>query len=148
MAQNNNNNQQNNYFTNMIRRYNREDFIAQMKPEQIQRSAKERIFREMVRGQIDYAKLGQYYLDPKFLENLLIAADNELKNNIACATALSFYDLAYPGDTLIIHNKTKFENLSFVYNCILQRLQSLKETGNVGCLTDLQFVLANFKYII
>ena len=146
MAQNNN--QQNNYFTNMIRRYNREDFIVALKPEQIQRSAKERIFREMVRGQIDYTLFGQYYLDSKFLENLIIAADNELKNNIACATALSFYDLTYPGNALIINNKTKFDNLSVVYNCILQRLQSLKETRNIGFLTDLQFVLANFKYII
>lgn len=146
MAQNNN--QQNNYFTNMARRFNREDFIVLLKPEQIQRSAKERIFREMVRGQIDYAQFGQYYLDPKFLENLIIAADNELKNNIACATALGFYDLTYPGDALIIHNKSKFDNLTVVYTCILQRLQSLKETGNIGYLTDLQFVLANFKYII
>ena len=38
-----------------------------LKPEQIQRAAKERIFREMARGQIDYGQFGKYYLDGKFL---------------------------------------------------------------------------------
>ena len=144
MGQNN----QNNYFTTMIRKYNRDDFIIALKPEQIQRSAKERIFREMVKGQIDYGQFGNYYLDSKFLENLIIAADNELKNNIACEAALSFYDLNFPGQQIVIHNKTKFSNLKIIYETILQRLQYLKMTGDIGCLTDIQFVLANFKYII
>lgn len=139
---------QNNYFTIMIKKYNREDFIIALKPEQIQRSAKERIFREMIKGQIDYGQFGKYYLDSKFLENLIIAADNELKNNIACEAALSFYDLNFPGQSIVIHNKTKFSNLKIVYETILQRLQYLKMTGDIGCLTDIQFVLANFKYII
>lgn len=142
------NNYQNNFFTNMIRRYSREDFVVALKPEQIQKSAKDRIFREMIRGQIDYAKFGSYYFDPKFLENLIIAADNELRNNIACEAALSFYDLHHPGDGVVIHNKTKFGNLVVIYSGILQRLQSLKMTGDIGFLTDLQFVFADYKYII
>ena len=139
---------QNNYFTTMIKKYNRNDFIIALKPKQIQRSAKERIFREMVKGQIDYAQLVSYYLDSKFLENLIIAADNELKNNIACESALSFYDLNFPGQSIIIHNKTKFSNLRIVFETILQRLDYLKMTGEIGCLTDIHIVLANFKYII
>lgn len=141
--------QQNNYFTNMIHKYNGNDnFVVALKPEQIQRSAKERIFREMMKGQIDYVQFGKYFLDPKFLENLIIAADNELTNKSVIATALQFYDLNFPGDVNIRYNTTRYSNLVVIYQHIIYRLKMVKESGNIGWLTDLQYVVKeNIKFI-
>jgi hypothetical protein len=144
-----NNNNQNNYFVSMQRRFNREDFIVCLKPEQIQRSAKERIFREMVRGQIDYSVYGGYFLDSKFLENLLIAADNELRNNSCVAEALGYYDMhVCPGSALVISNKTRYEQLRYIYSILCSRLNALKLTGDIGTLIDIQYVLADFRNVM
>ena len=138
----------NNYFTNMISRYSTEDFVHFLKPEQIQRSAKERIFREMLRGQIDFSVHGKYFQDSKFLENLIIAATDELNNNIAINAALEFYDMNRPGDMIIIRNRVKHSNLVVIYNAIVIRLNNVKFTGNIGYLTDLPYVLKDeIKYI-
>lgn len=134
-------NNQNNYFTSQIRRFQSEDFITALKPEQIQRGAKERLFREMVRGQIDYTEFGNYFLDSKFLSNLIIAAENELTNNVVISRALEFYDLTFPGQIEVIHNRTKHEALCEIYSVLLDRLNNLQMTGNVGCLTDIQYRL-------
>ena len=114
-----NNQVQNNYFTSNIRRYNREDFVCMMKPEQIQRDAKNRIFRELVQGKIDYSIYGKYFLEPKFIDNLIISADNELRNNTT------------------ILNQT-----------ILNRLNLVRMYSNVGYLTDLSAVLVNQRTFI
>ena len=141
--------QQNNYFTNMISRFNgNENFIIALKPAHIQRSAKERIFREMIKGQIDYTQFGNYFLDSKFLENLIIAADNELTNNSVISTALQFYDMNFPGDVNIRYNTLKYQNLVIIYQNLLYRLQMVKESGNIGYLTDFQYVIReNTKFI-
>ncbi len=132
----------------MQKRYDTNDFIVLLKPEQIQRSARERIFREMVRGQIDYTTHGQFFLDQKFLDNLIVAADNELSNNVVVSAALEMYDMAYPGHIEVIHNRTKHNNLCHIYNCLLERLQQVKMTGNVGYLTDIHCVLNGIKQYI
>ena len=137
-----------NYFTSSIKHYGTEDFIVMLKPEEIQRAAKERIFREMVRGRIDYTQFGQYFLDSKFLSNLIIAADNELTNNVVISQALEFYDLNFPGHYEVIHNRTKHGNLVFIYRVLLERLRQLEVDGNVGVLTDIQYVLNGIKQYI
>lgn len=134
-----------NYFEDMIQRYETEDFVPKLKPEQIQKSAKERIFREMVKGKIDYGVHGNYFLDAKFLENLCIAADNELLNKTTIRDALCFYDMTFPGQGSVIHNKAIFENLCIVYKCLNDKLQWLKFGGNVGVLTDIPYILANYR---
>ena len=139
---------QRNYFTSQITRFQTEDFIVALKPEQIQRSAKERIFREMVRGQIDYTEFGKYFLDSKFLSNLIIAAENELTNNAILSSALELYDFTYPGQMEVIHNRTKHGNLCLIYQVLLDRLNTVQLTGNVGCLTDIQYVLNGVKQYI
>lgn len=140
--------EQNNYFTSQIKRFQSEDFIMALKPEQIQRSAKERIFREMVRGQIDYTQFGKYFLDNKFLSNLIIAADNELTNNAVVSSALELYDLTYPGQIEVVRNRAKHTNLCTIYRVLLDRLNAVQLTGNVGCLTDIQYVLNGIKQYI
>ena len=133
---------QNNYFTMMISRYNGiENFVPFLKPEYIQKTAKERIFREMAKGQIDYSQFGQYYLDNKFLENLIVAANDELVNTDIICRALLLQDIMYPGDLNVVRVRTRQEALKFVYYTIYTRLYSVKMTGDIGYLTDIQYVL-------
>lgn len=138
-----------NYFTSSIKRYGGNvDFISLLRPEEIQRSAKERIFKEMVRGKIDYTEFGQYFLEPNFLANLIIACDNELTNNVVVTKALELYDLTYPGHIEVIHNRTKHTNLVMIYSVLLERLRALELSGNIGVLTDIQYVLNGVKSYI
>jgi len=137
-----------NYFTSSIQRYGAEDFIQSLRPEDIQRSAKERIFREMVKGKIDYTQFGQYYLDGKFLANLIVACDNELTNNVVIANALIEYDINHPGHIEIIHNRTRYSYLVNIYQVLLDRLKAVEVTGNVGVLTDIPYVLNGIKQYI
>lgn len=139
---------QNNYFTSMARKYQTDDFMIRLTPEKIQRSAKERIFKEMARGQIDYTQYGKYFLDSKFLSNLIISCENELTNNTVITKALRFYDMNMPGNPLVGPNLSYHYNLCFMYQTILSRLQSLKLSGDIGCLTDIQYVLSGIKNIL
>lgn len=136
---------QNNYFTNMIQKYNgNRDFILFLKPEQIQKSAKERIFREMVRGNIDYAQFGIYYQNNKFLENLIVAANDELVNAQVISNALLYYDTCFPGDLNVARIRTKQQILVISYDCIYTRLMQVKMTNDIGYLTDIQYVLRDY----
>ncbi len=138
-------NKQMNYFLSMIQKYNgNRDFILFLKPEQIQRSAKEKIFREMVRGQIDYAQFGIYYQNGKFLENLIVAANDELVNAQVITNALRFFDMYNPGDLNVARIITKQQMLVNIYNCIYSRLMQVKMTGDIGYLTDIQYVLRDY----
>lgn len=137
------------WFANMIRRYqDMPNFVNMIKPETIQRSAKERIFREMIRGQINYSDYGQYFLDNKFLENVIIAAQDELNYNITLRDALVFFDFNCPGQQSVINARAKHENLVYVFNVILNKLMEVKFTDNIGALTDIQYVLGSYRNIL
>ena len=66
-----------NYIQNMKKQYG-DNWINLLRPEDIQRSAK-RVFKEMIRNQIDYEKDGNWFNEAKFLDNLIIAAQNECR---------------------------------------------------------------------
>ena len=140
---------QNNYFSSMERKYNGDDsFILNIKPDIIQKSAKDRIFREMVRGQIDYTVYGKYFNNSKFLENLLIAAKDELNNNIIIFNSLSFFDIYNPGNQDVINLKILYNNKCFIFQNIVSRLEAVKYSGNVGYLQDIQYVLGQYRNCI
>ena len=139
---------QHNFFSFMISKYNDENFIIYLKPEQIQKSAKDRIFREMVKGQIDYSIYGKYFQDPKFLENVLIAAQDELNNNTVILNALTFQDLYMPGMAEVINMKSRYQIYEFIYQHLVTRLMNVKQTGDVGFLVDIQYVLGSYKNYI
>lgn len=141
-------NNQNNYFSLNIKKYNREDFICMMKPEQIQRDAKNRIFREMVQGKIDYSIYGKYFLDSKFIDNLIISAENELRNNTTVLNALVFYDTYGPGDPNVGVNRIRYNNLCIIYQTLMSRLNMVRMYADVGYLIDLAAVLANQRTFI
>ena len=139
----------NNYFDSKIREYNgNQDFVKFLKPDQIQRSAKDRIIREMVRGQIDYTKYGKYFLDPKFFENVYIAARSEYENACAICAALEYYDMTFPGNMVVLRNLQRYNNICYMYNVVVTRLSQLKETENIGALADIQYLLKDiYKFI-
>ena len=136
---------QNNYFTSMLKRFQDGNIVWHLKPEQIQKSAKERIFKEIVKGQIDYSQFGQYFTDPKFLENLLIAANDELNNNTVVRDALIYKDFYLPGDPDVTRLKVRYGALVYIFQIIISRINAVKMTGDVGFLTDIQFVLEQWK---
>lgn len=138
-------NNQNNYFTSMNQKYKTSDFVYYLKPEQIQKSAKEKIFKEMIQGRIDYTIFGLYFNDSKFLENLLIAAQDELINNSTIRDALGLYVNTYPGNQYAMNLYSRHDTLSRVYSVLFNKLTYVKSTGNVGYLADIQYVLAEYK---
>lgn len=137
------NNNKNNYITNMIRQYG-ENWIVALRPDDIQRSGK-RIFKEMVRGQFDYETVGQYFLDLKFLDNLINAASYELEVNSLYLNAVSFYGQYYPATQDISFHINHLQVLCKIYAIILQRLNLVKETGNIGYLHDIPAYLFAYK---
>ena len=136
-------NNKNNFITNMIRQYG-DNWIVAMNPENIQKSAK-RIFKEMVRGQYDYEKLGEYFLDGKFLDNLIVAASNELEINTLYYNALSFYMQSFPQTPNISPAIVHVQKLAYIYNVILQALSTVKQTGNIGYLHNICALLYSYR---
>ena len=129
-----------------LRQNGDDNFILRMDPGQIQKFAKKRIFREMVYNQIDYEACSKYFLDPKFFENLLQAAYDELNNNIILARALTEYDLNHPGNNLIGILRAKYINLEFIYSILYDRLLCVKQSGfNLGYLSDISAVLLPYR---
>ena len=59
------------YIETMIKQYGT-DWLVSVNPDSIQRSTK-RIIKDMVNSTMDYGKYGQYFLESKFLENIIIA---------------------------------------------------------------------------
>lgn len=129
-----------------LRQNGDDNFILRMDPGQIQKFAKKRIFREMAYNQIDYEACSKYFLDPKFFENLLQAAYDELNNNIILARALAEYDLNHPGNNLIGILRAKYTNLEYIYTILYDRLLCVKQSGfNLGYLSDISAVLLPYR---
>lgn len=132
-----------NFITNMMKQFG-DNWIVALKPEDIQRSGK-RIFKEMVRGNYDYQKIGNYFLDGKFLDNLIIAASNELEINTLYLNAVSFYRDNFPQIPNIGVHVNHLQTICYIYNTILNKLQSVKQTGNIGWLADTSALLYSYR---
>lgn len=132
-----------NFFTDMIKRFG-DNWIIAMTPETIQRSGK-RIFKEMVRGSIDYQTCGKYFLDPKFLDNLTIAAYNELEVNTLLLNAVVYYQKAFPYVPNISVQINHFQCLYKIYKTIYDKLNAVKQSGNIGWLADTSAMLYTYR---
>lgn len=119
-----------------------QDWIAMTTPERIQGAAK-RIVKDMVNGNIDYENHGIYFLDLKFLENLIIALNNELEINTLNYVSCKFYYGYYPQTPNLGTHVYHLERLGMIYQCILEKLNLVKQTQNVGYLTDISGMLFN-----
>lgn len=132
-----------NYITNMIKQFG-DNWIVALKPDDIQRSAK-RIFKEMVKGNFDYEQVGKYFLDGKFLDNLIIAANNELEVNTLYLNAVMFYEQYYPSYPNIKTQEVHLNTLCHIYSTIGNRLQMVKQCGNIGPLVDISAFLFSYR---
>lgn len=135
-----------NYFTTQTNKYQTEDFVDLMAPEQIQTDAK-RICRELIKGKIDIGKYGKYFQIAKFTDNILIGVQSEYNFNATNARVLNFYNNQFPGDRQAQYNYYVSNILSYCYYTILIRLQTLKSSmyENIGVLTDIPIILRNYK---
>ena len=133
----------NNFITNMKKQFG-DNWIVSLSPEDIQRSAK-RIFKEMVKGQFDYEQLGIYFLDGKFLDNLIVAASNELEINTLYYNALSFYMQSFPQTPNISPAIVHVQKLAYIYNVIHQNLSAVKHSGNIGYLHNVCALLYSYR---
>lgn len=137
------NNKKFNYVDSMVKLYG-EDWIVAVRPEDIQKSAR-RIVKDMVKGNIDYEKYGKYFLDPKFMENLLIAISNELETNSLYYNAVAFYMGAFPQIPNIQAQLNHLECVCYIYNILMQKLTAVKESNNIGYLVDVPAMLGKYR---
>jgi len=131
------------YFDNMIKNYG-ENWLVAMSPESIQKYSN-RIVKDMVKGTIDYEKYGRYFLDGKFIDNLMVAINNDYEISSLHYNALLFYQQAYPNTpNLSIHINHDYA-LMIVYQTILAKLQQVKMDMNIGWLADTSAVLYQYR---
>ena len=131
------------YIDNMIRQFG-DEWIVAVNPENIQRSIK-RIVKDMIKSTIDYEVHGKYFLDSKFIENLIIACTNEYEEASLHYNALVFYQNYYPQipniGPLINHDQC----LMFIYATVINKLNAVRLTDNVGELYDIGATLYQYK---
>lgn len=137
------NNNSRNYITNMVKQFG-ENWIVALKPDDIQRAGK-RIAKEMVKGYFNYEEVGVYFLDAKFMDNLIISIRNELEINTLYYNAVSFYaqyNINIPNAATEINHLSA---LCYIYNIILGKLIAVKDSGNIGYLADTSAMLYSYR---
>ncbi len=132
-----------NYFKQNIDKFNTPEFISLITPDQIQRQAK-RIVKELVKGDIEFEQYGQYFLDMKFMENLIIGISNELDDYLLYYNAVKFYKDFFPTTPNINIKENRLQCICYVYQVILGKLNAVKVSGNIGYLTDTSALLNNY----
>ena len=131
------------YFDSMKDQYG-DNWIVNMRPDDIQRSSG-RIFKEMIKGAIDYEKVGTYFLDGKIVDNLIIAASNQLEVNTLLYNAVCFYQSYYPSYPNIGTEIYHLQCLCYIYNVIHEKLKMVKYSGNIGYLADTAALLNTYR---
>lgn len=143
------------YFDNLKQTYG-ENWYVGLSPENIQKQSG-RIFKEMVKGYIDYEKYGNYFLDGKLTDNLIISANNELEVNTLLLNALSYYANVSANCDMNVRNIvqsygptvgseiTHLEALCQIYSVLLSTLKSIRETYNIGYLANVTTLLYNVR---
>lgn len=122
-----------------------EDFLDKKSATEIVKDAKRRIFKDMAYGNINYEKYGMYFTEPRFLDQLLIVAEDEMYNHQTMYQALTLLDQQRPGDIRIITLCSKENRLATVYGIIYSHLKYVKDTGyNISVLPNLTSQIYQF----
>jgi len=137
------NNQQRNYITQQMQTFG-EDWIVACKPEDIQKNGK-RIVKEMVQAKMNYEQVGKYFLDSKFMNNLIISLQNELEVNGLMYKAVSFYKQYFPAEPNITYHENHLSCLCYVYNTVYSKLLQVRDTQDIGYLTDISGLLFTYR---
>lgn len=134
-----------NYFSMNIQKFG-DNFMTSKTPMDIQKDAKKRIFKDIVFGNIDYNKFGQYFTNPQFVEQLIITARNEEFNHRVIADALSMYMQNNNADdrTRAVWNREK--NIAYVLFYLRTTLEQMKASNyDVGILVPLAQII-DYKF--
>ena len=135
-----------NYFQDMKNRYQgNENWINLVSAQDIQKAAVKRIFKEMVNGAYDYGKEGQYFLDSRFLENLIVAAGTKLEYYTLLSNAVNVYREYCPTYPNLGAHFTHIQNLQYIYYTIYNRLENVKYSYNVASLVDISPSTYNYR---
>ena len=136
----------NNYFQDMQNRYQDDDnWLNAITPQDIQKSATKRIFREMVNGGYDYEKVGKYFLDFRFLENLIIASSYKVEYYTLLNNAIAMYRTQVPLYPNIGAHFTHICNLCNIYMVIYNKLVEVKNTMNIAPLIEITPILYQYR---
>ena len=134
-------NNKTNYLQMMVKNYG-ESWSVTQTPENIQRSSR-RIIKEIAKGMYDYEKQGQLFLEPKFLENLIIGLTNELEINTLNLFSCQFCYQYYPQIPNLGSHVLHLQAIDRMYKLVIERLNYVKMTGNIGYMVDLPGLMYN-----
>ena len=133
----------NNYFKQQIDKFG-ETFVSLVTPDQIQMQAK-RVVKELVKGEIEFEKYGQYFLDLKLLDNLIIGINNELDEYSFYNETVAFYKQYFPMTPNINIKENHLQILCYIYRTILYKFQMVRNTQDIGYLSDISALLYNYR---
>ena len=134
-----------NYFSQSIEKMG-ENFLAQKTTDMIRRDAKNRIFKDIVNGSIDYTKYGRYFMDSRFLNQLISTAEEELNIHRVQRMALEFYDFSFPGYPLVIELVKRERVIEYVLDMIYNYLKLVRDSNfDVGYLPQLTMKICKYK---
>lgn len=135
-----------NYFETNIQRFG-EDFLDFKKAEEIQRDCKF-IFKDMVYGNIDYEKHGMYFMEPRFLEQLIIKSEiDSQKHNLKY---MALYEFSIKYNNMEASQLAAIEaNMFYIMNTIHEQLLLVKYNNyNISYLTYLPSKLRDYRNTI
>lgn len=100
-------------------------FLLNKSVTEIQKDARKRIFKDMVFGNIDYAKYGSYFMNARFLEQLIIVSEEEMEKHGLLHQGARLLDIMYPGtpkvpQLMIVESKlfTTFYHINYYLKCV------------------------------
>ena len=149
MAQKNKKPNQKNWFVQQEERFGA-NFIEMVRADEMQKGAI-RLFRDIARGNINLSTEGQYFTNPQFIENCLIAANSkyvyystlfEGLNALSSIDASRVNDANYQATYRNI--KLSMEGYGLIYNGLL----NIKSSGNLNYLYTLVNQLAPYRFSI
>ena len=143
MGNNHGNNVRPSYFKENVNRFG-EDFLGRKSAYDLERDAS-KIIKDVIHGNVDYAKEGKYFYIPSVFQACITKAYNEW-----CTANYN-----YMGNCLLMQNGVKDDTLNNVmqynmrrkdaYAAIWNAFKSFEVTGDLRCLDMLRNQLSKYK---
>ena len=130
-----------NYFEMNLKDHD-ENFINNRSPQDLQKDARKRIFKDMIYGNVDYEVFGKFYTNPNFIDALITTASVEAQKHSITSLALEQYHRA-SCDPVAYAMSVKHKNCAYALDCIRYDLEMLKQNNyDISFLTSLQTQIA------
>ena len=133
-----------NYFETNIAKYG-ENFIFNKSATDIQKDALKRIFKDMIYGNIDYAKFGKFFQIPTFVDNLIAVARSEAEIQYTTYSALCLWHRNTGDQNALVRAEMHYNAFWCLSN--IERCLSIEKAYNydIQYLTQLTTQLAAFN---